>query len=113
RSRKIARMERVLTRWRARRWLRTAPLQGAERLAIATVPVFVFGVFAVAWGLEPDARGLGTHEQLKLLPCISVRAFDVPCPFCGMTTSFAHFADGDPAKAFWIQPAGAVFFVLA
>ena len=32
--------------------------------------------------------------------------FGIPCPTCGMTTSFAHFVRGDLQSSFHTQPAG-------
>ena len=36
----------------------------------------------------------------------------IPCPSCGMTTSFAHAADGNILGALQAQPAGAVLAFL-
>ncbi len=50
--------------------------------------------FFVAYRLEPDPRGFGTHQRLGLPPCTIRAVFGVPCPSCGMTTSFANFTKG-------------------
>jgi len=91
--------------------LRTAKLDWAERIVFAAAAVAVLVVFSVAWWLHPDPRGLGTHQQLGLMPCLAVRVLHIPCPFCGMTTSFSYFAHGDPADAARTQPAGALLFI--
>ena len=65
-----------------------------------------------AW-LTPDARGVGTHEQLGLPECMTMHIFGFPCPFCGMTTAFSHMAHGEFASAVRTQPAGALAFVLS
>ena len=49
---------------------------------------------ALAWMLEPDARGYGTHQRLGLPPCSFRIVFGMPCPGCGGTTSFAYFVRG-------------------
>ena len=67
---------------------------------------------AAATYLTPDPRGLGTHEQLGLPPCISSNYLGAPCPLCGMTTAFTLMAHARPRDAFRAQPAGAAFFVL-
>jgi hypothetical protein len=90
---------------------RTAALAPPERLVFAVLPLLVVAVFITAALLKPDARGVGTHEQLGLMPCMSVKLFNIPCPFCGMTTSFALFANGDPIASFRNQPAGAILFI--
>lgn len=68
-------------------------------------------VLGVASALKPDPRGFGTHQQLGLPPCISEEYLGIPCPLCGMTTSFTLMADARPVDAFHAQPAGAFFFV--
>jgi hypothetical protein len=60
---------------------------------------------------KPDPRGLGTHEQLWLRPCSSYALTGLPCPFCGMTTAFAHMARGEIRDAALAQPAGALGFI--
>lgn len=57
-------------------------------------------VFAVACWLDPyDANGsprtLATHQQLGLPPCTFYFVTGLPCPACGMTTSFALLMHGD------------------
>ncbi|MBT8485489.1 MAG: DUF2752 domain-containing protein [Phycisphaerales bacterium] len=64
------------------------------------------GVLAIAVALEPAGAGLGTHEQLRLPACGWITLMDLPCPTCGMTTSFAHAANGDLVQSFLAQPLG-------
>ncbi len=83
----------------------------AERPTIArALGAVVLGgcvlLFAVASRLEPATDGVGTHEQLGLVPCGMMMNLGVPCPTCGMTTAFAHAARGQLASAFHAQPAG-------
>ncbi len=57
-------------------------------------------VFGIAIWLKPyDADGepleLGTHLQLGLPPCTFRVLSGLPCPSCGLTTSFAFFVRGD------------------
>ena len=59
-----------------------------------------------AW-MNPSAEGLGTHQQLGLAPCGWIVYGGIPCPSCGMTTSFAHATDGNLLGALQAQPAGA------
>jgi hypothetical protein len=76
--------------------------------------VFVAGllIIGLSASLRPDPRGFGTHEQLGLPPCGFRACTGIPCPTCGVTTSFAHFARGEVAPAFRAQPIGAVGFLV-
>ena len=77
-----------------------------RRLIGAVVAVGCAGVLALAAWMEPAANGLGTHESLGLPPCGWIVTMDLPCPTCGMTTAFAHAADGHLLAAFHAQPFG-------
>lgn len=61
--------------------------------------------------LDPDPRGLGTHEQLGLPACGYLERTGKPCLSCGMTTAFAHMAALSPRSAFVANPMGAILFV--
>ena len=78
-------------------------------LAVA-VPCVAVLVMAV-W-LRPDSRGYDTHTQLGLSACGFMQTTGLPCPTCGMTTSFAYMAEGRPVMAVRTQAFGAVLFVL-
>jgi len=78
------------------------------RLGHACVALGLAATLLLALWLEPDPRGLGTHEQLLLRPCKFHEVTGLPCPSCGMTTAFAHMARGEPRKAFIAQPLGAL-----
>ena len=82
------------------------------RLAHACVAGGLVAVLLLSLWLEPDARGLGTHEQLLLLPCKFQALTGLPCPSCGMTTAFAYMARGELREAFIAQPLGALGFVV-
>ncbi len=60
--------------------------------------------------LDPDPRGYGTHEGLGLPPCGMKLLTDIPCPSCGMTTSFAHSARLQAGEAFRAHPVGPILF---
>jgi hypothetical protein len=58
------------------------------------------GVFAVAGWLNPynddgSPRTMATHRQMGLPPCTFYATSGLPCPSCGMTTSFALLMHGD------------------
>ncbi len=63
--------------------------------------------------LTPNPAGTGTHTGLTILrlrPCNFLYTTGIPCPSCGMTTSFAHFVRGRFLASLYLQPMG---FVLA
>ncbi len=70
------------------------------------------GVLAIAVMISPDKRGVGTHQQLGLSECQFESQTALPCPTCGMTTSFAHFVRGQVVASFYIQPMGMVLALL-
>lgn len=85
-----------------------SPIGG--RLYAAGVLAGVVAIFAVAAHLNPNGLSQGVHEQLGLPPCGFVVMAGLPCPTCGMTTSFAHTIRGHVGQAVHAQFAG---FVLA
>ena len=78
------------------------PLQRAGRWLVALWGVLLAGGLLLAYTLEPDPRGFGTHQKLGLPSCSFRVMFGVPCPSCGMTTSFSLFTKGR-----WLEAAGA------
>jgi hypothetical protein len=80
-------------------------------LALALV-----GVFAVAWWLTPykddgSPRSLATHQQLGLPPCTFFYTTGVPCPSCGMTTSFSLLMHGDVINSLRANAVGTLLAV--
>lgn len=90
----------------------TASSTVLRRLIGAGVAVGATAVLGLAAWMDPSPAGLGTHGQLNLPPCGWILTMDLPCPTCGMTTSFAHAADGDLFGAFVTQPMGAVLAIM-
>jgi hypothetical protein len=62
--------------------------------------------------LTPNPSGLGTHTALGMAPCGFQQWTGIPCPTCGMTTSWAWFVRGNLAASLWVQPMGAVLAIL-
>ena len=69
------------------------------------------GVFAMAWRLDPyqgDKVWLEeTHRQLGLPPCTFKFYTGLPCPSCGMTSSFCLLVRGDVGNALRANAVGA------
>lgn len=73
----------------------------AVAIAVLLVPAF----------LEPGDSLLGVHTRLHLPPCLFHLITGVPCPLCGMTTSFSLLLHGRPARAFLAHPAGPLVYL--
>ena len=71
----------------------------------------VFTLSLARW-LTPSTNGFGTHTQLGLPPCVFFKLTGIPCPTCGLTTSFAHSARLHFHEAFITQPFGVLLFSL-
>lgn len=69
-------------------------------------------VLTIARVITPSPNGIGTHEQLGLPPCVFHQLTGIPCPTCGMTTSFAHTVRLHFYEAFVTQPFGMLACVL-
>jgi len=70
------------------------------------VACLCLALFSVAASITPDPSGAGSHTQLHLQPCQFVTRVGIPCPTCGMTTSFAWFVRGNLLASLWVQPMG-------
>ncbi len=86
------------------------PLPHWVRGGLLLAAAGILTVFAVAWWIDPykgrgSAERMGTHRQLGLPPCTFLEVTDLPCPSCGLTTSFAFTVRGDlvnGARANWV-----------
>ena len=79
-----------------------------RRAVALVVGLACCAVLAIAASLTPADSGLGTHTALKLSQCGWIILWDLPCPSCGMTTAFAHAADGNLWNSVKTQPLGAI-----
>jgi hypothetical protein len=83
------------------------------RLTGLAVGLLCLAPLVTAALLRPDPSGMGTHMALGLGACSFPRMFGIPCPTCGMTTSWAWFARGDLPASLWVQPMGALLAFFA
>jgi len=86
----------------------TPPATSRARLLTGLIALGCLAVMGVAAWMTPSPAGIGTHCSLGLPPCSWVDRLDIPCPTCGMTTAFAHAADGHFLQSFKTQPLGTV-----
>jgi hypothetical protein len=93
----------------------------AERITLSlpgralalVISLTCLAVFIAGSQVTPDPSGMGTHLQLNLPPCSFYRVTHLPCPSCGMTTSFAWFFRGNILASLYIQPMGATLALMA
>ncbi len=86
-------------------------LAGSVRGALLGIALALLGVFTLAALINPyapdgTARTMGTHTQLGLTDCGFYLVTGVPCPSCGMTTSFALLVRGDVVNSLRANFAG-------
>jgi hypothetical protein len=61
-------------------------------------------VLILAATVTPNPAGVGTHAELGMYDCQFLARTGLPCPSCGMTTSFAHFVRGNFLASLYVQP---------
>jgi hypothetical protein len=93
--------------------VRKQSLRLLGRLLALLISLSCLAVLVTASILKPNPNGLGTHTQMGFPDCSWLHLFGIPCPFCGMTTSFAWFARGNIAASLWVQPMGTLLAFLA
>ncbi len=64
-------------------------------IALALSAVFAVAVWINPYGDDGSPQSMGTHRQMGLPPCTFLSSTGMPCPSCGMTTSFALLMHGD------------------
>lgn len=86
------------------------------RLVLVLIAVGLVFVFAVAIWLNPYRDGqvwlMETHRQLGLPECNFKRITGLPCPSCGMTSSFALLMHGDLVNSLRANAAGTLLAIL-
>jgi len=69
-------------------------------------------VLIIAAKLHPSPTGEATHTELGMDECQFLARTGIPCPSCGMTTSFSFFVRGNLAASLWVQPMGTALAIL-
>lgn len=88
------------------------PFGRNDQLQYGVILLLATATLALSRYLRPAERGFGTHQQLGLPPCTFLQLTGIPCPSCGLTTSFAHAAHGHWWQALLTQPFGVLAFSL-
>lgn len=87
-------------------------MKSIDRIIALISLLITSSLLLIPFFLHPDNRGLGTHEQLGLPPCPIQHFFHIPCPSCGLTTSFSLITHGKWISAFSIHPLGPILYLL-
>src|SRR5580693_7081923 len=88
--------------------LERADVRPLGRLVALLISLGCLTLMIVAARLTPSPTGMGTHTQLGLDQCQFALRTGLPCPSCGMTTSYAWFARGNFPASSYVQPMGAL-----
>ena len=92
------------------RWVRGV-LAG---MALGLITVFCLAIWIRPYDDEGRPKRMETHLQLGLPPCHFRYLTGVPCPSCGMTTSFSLLMHGDPVSSLKANAVGtclAIYFL--
>jgi hypothetical protein len=84
-----------------------------ERSGLAVLGLVLLALLLTARWLTPSPSGLGTHQGLGLPECTARMVFDVRCPACGMTTSWAHLTRGSLVRALQTNVGGVLLGLVA
>jgi Protein of unknown function (DUF2752) len=76
-------------------WLRGMMLS----ITAGIVVVLTIAVCLNPYQEDGTPRTMETHRQMGLPPCTFKSATGLPCPSCGMTTSFSLLMHGDPINS--------------
>ncbi len=83
------------------------------RLLALGVGMTCLAVLWIGAGIQPNPSGMGSHTDLGLTKCQFLGNSGLPCPSCGMTTSFAWFVRGNLAASVYVQPMGALLAMMS
>jgi hypothetical protein len=82
---------------------------GRDRWAGALLFSACAAILAVArWSARPPVADLTLHAETG--GCIVLDLAGIPCPMCGMTTTFRYLSHGEVLAGFLNQPFGLVLF---
>jgi hypothetical protein len=85
-------------------------------MAATFITVFYVATLVRPYGPNGEPMRMASHESLGLPPCNFKQVAGIPCPSCGMTTSFAMLVRGDvwnSLRANWVGTLLAAALALA
>jgi hypothetical protein len=80
-------------------------------LALALTAVFAVALWLNPYNEDGSPRRMATHRQMGLPPCTFYATTGLPCPSCGMTTSFALLMHGDVVNSLRANAVGTLLAV--
>jgi hypothetical protein len=83
------------------------------RCLSALTAIGLLALLGIARWLEPAQQGFGTHQQLGFPACTSIVLFDLNCPACGMTTSWAWLTRGEIVQSLRVNAGGCLLALIA
>ena len=81
---------------------------GRDRAIALIVSLACLAVLVIATILQPSPTGVGTHAEMGFSSCGFLDRTGLPCPTCGMTTSYSWFVRGNLLASLYVQPMGMV-----
>ena len=88
-------------------------LTGGQRLVAFGIAIACLAMLVTATRLSPSPEGHGTHTQIGLQNCAFFTNTGLPCPSCGMTTSWSWFVRGNVVASLYVQPMGTILAIIA
>lgn len=83
-------------------------MPAVHRIGLVAAGIIGITLLVVAFRLKPNPKGYGTHQQLGFSRCSFIEFFGIPCPSCGMTTSWSNLMNGKIIQSFRANPGGAL-----
>lgn len=93
--------------------LKRKQLTWFTRILSLMTGMLLLALLVIARGLTPSPSGFGTHQQLGLPPCTAIVLLNIPCPACGMTTSWSHTLRGNLVAAAQSNAGGMLLALIA
>jgi hypothetical protein len=75
-------------------------------------PLCFLLILGITLRLTPNSSGWGTHQALGLPPCLFHYLTHLPCPSCGLTTSWTYLSHLEIKKSIITHPMGLPLFFI-